>query len=369
MQSSSVRAPALTSSIIRFFLLTTAAVMVIVGLGAYRHLDAVNHDTLATATQARGQGLALVLMRALHQTWTDLQAIGGDYPSLPPDDLTTRLTALTEGERWVAWAGYAGLDGKVQAASGGLLEGVDVAGRPWFRQGLEAPFAGDPHEAKLLASALPASADGTPARLLDLAVPVTDDRRQVVGVVGAHVGLSEVAEFFRETAEALDIEAFMIAGDGAVVIAPTGRTEAAIDTASIRAAMAGARRPFVETWPDGKAYMTYVLPRLTYKNLPPFDWSLVVRIPVSALATRSDVMFRVMGVAVLLASLLAAGVAVWYARSVGRPIQRLADSAVAISRGEDVYPAESRRTREAAILSGALASLQRQLHRDAAPSP
>ncbi|SOD98544.1 cache domain-containing protein [Caenispirillum bisanense] len=366
MEPLSVRAPALASSIIRYSLMSVALVMVILGVGAYRHLGTVNHDTLATATQARGQGLALVLMRALHQTWTDLQAIGSDYSTLPPDELATRLTALTEGERWVAWAGYAGLDGRVRAASGGLLDGADVAGRPWFRQGLEGPFAGNPHEAKLLAPLLPANADGSPVRLLDLAVPVTNDRRQVVGVVGAHVGLAEVAEFVRETAAALDIDAFMITGDGAVVIASSGPAEATIDTASIRAAMAGARRPFVETWPDGAAYMTYVLPKLTYKDLPPFDWSLVVRIPVSALASRSETMLQVMGIAALVASLVAAGLALWYARSVGGPLQSLAESAVAISRGEDVYPAESRRTREAAILSGALASLQRQLRRRAA---
>ncbi|HEX4510232.1 MAG TPA: hypothetical protein VH328_09145, partial [Burkholderiaceae bacterium] len=49
-----------------------------------------------------------------------------------------------------AWMGVVGLDGKVIAASDGLLTNRDVSARPWFSGARDHPYVGDVHRAVLL---------------------------------------------------------------------------------------------------------------------------------------------------------------------------------------------------------------------------
>ncbi|WP_332824664.1 hypothetical protein [Ramlibacter sp.] len=59
----------------------------------------------------------------------------------------------------------------MRAATDGLLEGVDVSQRPWFRNATAGQHLGDVHEALLLAKALRAG-DGAPPRFYDIAFPL-----------------------------------------------------------------------------------------------------------------------------------------------------------------------------------------------------
>ncbi|WP_229446353.1 hypothetical protein [Massilia oculi] len=53
------------------------------------------------------------------------------------------------------WIGMAALDGTVLVEARGLLEGKNVAKRPWFMNALDGTYVGDVHEAVLLAKLLP----------------------------------------------------------------------------------------------------------------------------------------------------------------------------------------------------------------------
>jgi len=86
-----------------------------------------------------------------------------------------------------AWIGFADRDGRVRAATTGVLEGGSVSQRPWFINGLRQAAVEDVHAAALLASKLPPYSDGTPFRFVDVAVPVNDASGQVIGVLGAHL--------------------------------------------------------------------------------------------------------------------------------------------------------------------------------------
>lgn len=86
-----------------------------------------------------------------------------------------------------AWIGFADRDGRVRAATGGVLDGVSVSQRPWFSNGLRQAAVEDVHAAALLESKLPPYSDGTPFRFVDLAVPVRDASGQIIGVLGAHL--------------------------------------------------------------------------------------------------------------------------------------------------------------------------------------
>ena len=86
-----------------------------------------------------------------------------------------------------AWIGFVQPDGKVVAATKGMLEGASVAQRPWFRTGLNDPMVGDVHEAALLASLLAKRADGEPHRFVDIALPIRNGDGVLIGVLGAHL--------------------------------------------------------------------------------------------------------------------------------------------------------------------------------------
>ena len=64
----------------------------------------------------------------------------------------------------------------------GMLEGVSVAQRPWFINGLAGAVVEDVHDAKLLDGLLRKSPDDAPFRFVDVAVPV-------FGPTGARVGV------------------------------------------------------------------------------------------------------------------------------------------------------------------------------------
>ncbi|WP_108659965.1 cache domain-containing protein [Acuticoccus kandeliae] len=313
---------------------------------------------LAEAIAARGRGLEMTFLRSLHDSWRRVDFLAQEIgaPGATPD-LRGRLADLTNAGSWSVWAGYAGLDGLVEAASGGLLEGVSVAARPWYSQGLEGPYAGDAHEAVLLSERLGQTASD-PLRFIDLAAPVLGPNRRPVGVLGIHIDLSKARERFQETAESLGIQAFLVNAGGDIVIASQPLEIDRIDTPSLRAARVGAGRPFVETWPDGAQYMTVVLDDLEYRDLPSFGWSLVIRMPMDALAADQTGFARRLAVAGAIGLAAVVLLTLLYTRLYIRPVTRVADSATAIAAGEDVYPYESRRTREVAALSGAIALLQ-----------
>ncbi|SDD20490.1 sensor domain-containing diguanylate cyclase [Belnapia rosea] len=87
-----------------------------------------------------------------------------------------------------SWIGFTGTDGKVIAATGGLLEGADVSARPWFRPGLAGPHLGDVHPAVMLAKLLPEDqGGGADAYFVDAAAPVHAADGAVIGVIAGHL--------------------------------------------------------------------------------------------------------------------------------------------------------------------------------------
>lgn len=352
------RFPPLGATVLLFVLALFALLIAGAAVLVNQVIAARDEAALATAVEARGRGLETTFMRSLYETWAGVEALAGDIGG-PREvgDLRARLDALTAGSSWIAWAGYAGLDGTVEQASGGHLEGASVAARPWFSQGLNGPYAGDLHDAVLLSERLGGTAE-QPLRFLDLAAPVPDAARRNIGVLGTHIDHAAAQARFRETAQALGVEAFLVGGTGEVVIAPEGVTLERLDTPSLRAARVGASRPFVETWPDGARYMTVVLTDPGYGDLPTFGWSLAVRMPADGLASDRAALLRTIAIAAGAGLLAILVLTLIYLRLYTRPITKMAESAAAIAAGEDVYPYESRRTREVATLSAAVATLQ-----------
>lgn len=313
---------------------------------------------LAEAVAVRVSGVGLDFSRELYQDWRNLRVIAVEMAGRGQPTVRTALDMVVADKERISWAGLASVDGTVTTASSGMLEGADVSSRPWFLNGLEKDFAGDVHPAVLLAEMLP-PIDNEPRRFLDMATPVTDEFGEVEGVLAFHINHHWVEQYLTESAHSLGLDVYVVDRTGNIVARTDGLSEPIDKLQSFRAAMAGARQTSVEKWPDGVTYFTTVVPSLGYADLPTFGWSMIARINndahrINEFASLFIVYFLTLGV--VLAALTALFILIFV-----RPFGKLAKSARAVMRGEDIYPFEANSTAEARVLSAAIARLQNEM--------
>ncbi|MGY6707050.1 MAG: HAMP domain-containing protein [Rhizobiaceae bacterium] len=353
----------LTAAVFGFVVLAALVTAFAAFLFIRQQLAVQGEAALAQAVHVRAQGAEHSLARALHQKWEDTRIIARDLAFQHPASLRAALDLVVGDGSRVSWAGYARVDGTVASASGGLLVGQDVSARPWFQEGLEDDFAGDVHEALLLADLLGPLPDGSPRRFLDFATPVVDANDRVAGVLALHIDFGWAERFLASTAEALQLELFLLNQAGEVIIATDGGDHSGLELASIRSARLGVQSTQLETWPDGERYFTTVVPQVAYEDLPLFGWRLLARIDGQAVAehTRALLIRGAFSIVVLWIALLA--MTIVFVLYFVRPFGRIADNADAIAHGHDAYPIELRRTSEMEKLSSALARLQARIRK------
>ncbi|WP_458093640.1 sensor domain-containing diguanylate cyclase [Roseomonas sp. WA12] len=145
----------------------------------------------------------------------------------PADPAAARrlLEDLRSRSPTFSWIGFTGTDGRVIAATDGLLEGANVAARPWFNPGLAGLHLGDVHPAVLLAKLLPEDrGGGADAYFVDAAAPVRSVDGEVIGVVSGHLTW-RWAQGVREEMTSLSPwqpapELRVLSADGTVLLGP-----------------------------------------------------------------------------------------------------------------------------------------------------
>jgi len=316
-------------------------------------LDSALDRAVRTRTAAAGENLA----RSLHNDWVDLKFLA----SAIPESSSQRITGLMDGMRGdanrISWIGFADMNGIVQQASDDLLVGQDVSERPWFRNGARAPFAGDVHEALLLASLLETD-DPRGLRFVDLAIPVKDGNGETTGVVAVHINFAWAEALLEEQARTLGLALFLTGTDGSIVVSSQDSNPTPQEVAILRAALPGTENAVREVWPDGETYFSSLVPQVTYGDLPNFGWRMVGRLSGDQFSLgldwlRTTGIIAVVGLLAVLGTVTAAFVMIFI-----RPIEEIAARSEEIADGADVYPPDLKRTREAARLSAALTRLQ-----------
>ena len=278
------------------------------------------------------------------------------------DDVRGLFDAVKSTYRPYAWLGLADAEGVVVTAADGLLEGVRVAERPWFRGGMHNTFVGDVHEAKLLADKLRAPG-GEPLRFVDFAAPVRTSDGTVMGVVATHLDWNWVAAVVADVHSGIDVERgveVFVSGRDAQVLYPHGYFG---ETGIAPELLPGGEHGVV-TWDDGETYLVARSP-VDGPYVSDLQWEIVVRQPVShALAAVDDLRWRLflLSVPVVLLFMLVA----WhFATRFSRPVEELARVAQAIDAGsEDARFSQrsgiSELSHLAASLSGMTATLMRR---------
>jgi len=341
-----------------FFALACLLVMLAVpSIFALLRGDRFTDSTLDYAARFRTQAATQELARTLERDWRDLSHLAEQVPQLDPEGLGHLLTGASGDGSRISWLGFADLGGNVVAATNGLLVGVDVSQRPWFRGGLSGGFAGDVHDAVLLAQLL-GGEGGEPLRFIDLALPVRSPAGDPVGVLGMHINAAWLTAELRESAQLYGLDLFLLNPAGEVSAASTTEAPSARELQILRAAQTGVASGGRETWPDGRDYFSSIVPQVGYGDLPNFGWRMIGRLDATQLSFGVDLIRNGAHYALLLMIGAIGLLTVLFVRAVLVPISRLADSAGRISDGSQEYPANSRVTREAAQLSVALTRLQ-----------
>ena len=314
--------------------------------------------------QATGRQTANLLVRVLFAQWREVEGLARlAQASGVNATLRERIETIKAINDRYAWIGVATPDGKVVMASGGLLEGRDVAARPWFSAGLDAAFAGDLHQPLLLQKLIAPDATD-PIRLLDFALPIRRADNSVLAVLGSYLEWPWVRDLVRSVPVPPRTEVLIVSRDGTVIIGPADLEGKKLEIRSAVAAGQGSEVITEETWPDNETYLSAVVPMGGYRGLPSFGWSVIVRQPsaVAYSSMRSVVSDLMAPLLALAGTLLLAGIA--FAHVVGRPVAMLAAAAETIAAGNlDVPVPETGGYREAARIAGALSRVQGALAR------
>lgn len=300
------------------------------------------------------------LDRGMFERYREIYLMSGRLARLKdPMQVQAEIDAAKTSYRYYAWIGLTDDKGIVQAASGGLLKGLDVSQRPWWRNALHGQNLGDVHEAVLLAKHLPARDDGSVARFYDVAFPVVGG-----GVLGAHVSW----DWARDVRDAVfgpnrqsGVEPLVVAADGTVLMGPAGTEGQKLDLASLRRAATGEKGHVIEQWPDGQSYLVGYAASKGFQGSPGLGWKILTRQPKDlAYAPLRTLQWRVTLGGLALAIVFS--VLGWRtARAVTRPLLSLAGAARRLEKGESAEIHTSHAYREVEVLGSAFNSLVAKL--------
>jgi PAS domain S-box-containing protein len=270
------------------------------------------------------------------------------------------LNDVQDSYEYYDWIGLAGLDGKVQVATRGLLEGADVGQRPWFGKALRGDHVSDVHEARLLAGLLPPS--GEARRFVDVAFPYRDAQGQPVGVLGAYLSWRWARDVERSiiapAAVRNHVQALIVAANGLVLLGPPELQGKTLNQPSIGYAKGQDNGYLEERWPDGQSYLVGFSRSKGYGSYPGLGWTVVVRQDTDNAYLPIRQLRRQALLGGLALALLFSLVGLFVARGITYPLGELARAAQRIQRGESVpLSTEGAGYFEVKALSGSLNAL------------
>ncbi|MES3023202.1 MAG: ATP-binding protein [Pseudomonadota bacterium] len=205
-------------------------------------------------------------------------------PGAAPGTRRRALESLQRTYPYYAWIGAAAIDGTVQSATGGLLEGVNVGQRPWFGNALKGVHLGDVHEAVLLARLLP-NDSAAPRRFVDVAIPYGGSAGAPAGVLGAHLSWEWAADIARSIndngAARKQVEAIIVSRSGEILFGPPEWQGRTLKLASVAAARSGAGY-LLERWPGNGTYLVGYARGAGHQSYAGLGWTVLVRQNVDA---------------------------------------------------------------------------------------
>lgn len=230
-----------------------------------------------------------------------------------------------------AWLGITDTQGRITVSTEPRINGADVSQRSWYLGGRRGLHQEDIHDAVLLGKLLPPpQLDELPLRLMDISMPLYARDGRFIGVLATHLSLDWAYQVRNQLLDQLNIpglELLLVNRDGEVIVgSPTLPARSATNLSSLtvfKGSKAGRVGTAVETWPDGRRYLTAAAPALGSHPYPGLGWTVLVRLD-EATAFADARHMGLLALAVGLVSALLFSVVIWWA--VGRklrPMERL----------------------------------------------
>jgi diguanylate cyclase (GGDEF)-like protein len=263
-----------------------------------------------------------------------LNALGATWGADPARARET-LDHLQASVPDFAWLGLVATTGTVMAATQGMLEGVSVSDRPWFRAGLTQTSVHDVRDATLLSKLLPPRAPGEPHRFVDIAVPVKGPSGATEGVLAAHLDwewAARIRDYLLSLSASSKLNTiWILRADGRVLLGPEFDTKPLPEVA-VEEARSGTRPVFVDT--RGSGTLTAVVSAGS-GILGDLGWIVVVRRPLDiAMADAQQIAASILVVGLVLA--LFGTAASWFlAGRLTRPLSELTEQVDRVGRDPD----------------------------------
>ncbi len=263
------------------------SIVLTVVLVALVHKQATEHvkESIGYGLGELAQQTADKLDRGMFERYREVglvaRRIGELDPRADADKRRRMLDDAVDTYGYYSWLGFAAPDGTVLAAARGLLEGANVAQRPWFSNALKGIHIGDVHEAVKLAKLLPAP-DGQPLRFVDVAFPVPGFAGQTAGVLGAHLSWQWAQDVERSVIKPIqagrEVQAVIASRGGQVLLGPQDLLGTTLDLPSMDLARNHKGVGYsLETWPDGKKYLVGHSQTRGYADYPGLGWVVLLR--------------------------------------------------------------------------------------------
>lgn len=178
-------------------------------------------------SQRDAAGIAARVGVLLDRQWDHLQWVARSvqefWPPQDAEELRFILDTAHDNAPHIIWIGVATVsDGRVLAATRKLLEGADVAQRPWFIEGTQRDAAVDVHDALLLQRALSRSPGQGMLRLIDFVSPIRDGDGRIVAMIGSHILWDWVVGVVRREEGHAGAPIALVSSRGKVLLAPEG---------------------------------------------------------------------------------------------------------------------------------------------------
>lgn len=247
------------------------------------------------------------------------------------DQLRAQLEALQDNYNVVSWIGFTDASGVVQAATGGILEGTSIAERPVFQNGRNGMWIGDVHDAILLSQRLP-NPYGEALQFVDIATPVYAQDERFLGVLAVHLSWEWAAyiqrAMFSPAQARQGTEMLLLSAEGSVLLGPDDMLGNPVEGLSpLPTSDTSSPSWSIETWPDGRRYVTGMARSQGFEDFPGLGWVAVSRQPVDqAFAPVQRLQRVIMGIGLVLALVFA--VIGWLVASrLTAPLTRLSHAA------------------------------------------
>ncbi|MDO9435137.1 cache domain-containing protein [Hydrogenophaga sp.] len=343
-------------------LLLTVSLTLFSDRAASNQVRASIGDNLAELAQQTTSRLDRAMFERHREVRLIAQRLGGQTD---PAVVRQTVESVQKSYPYYAWIGVTDAAGTVRTATRGVLEGVDVSTRPWFRNAIAIDQSlGHVHDAALL-NPLQGTQGSEPQRFVDIAFPLTDATNQITGVLGVQLSWNWASDIqdaiFASVNQHRQVEMLIFSTNGTVLLGPQALQGTTLQLPSLEAAARGEAGYSKEVWPDGKTYLVGYSRDNGFDVYPGLQWRVLVRQSLREAYAPVDGLHKRMLIGGLVAAVLFSLLGWLIARTITRPLLNLTDVARGIEAGYAVKAPTRAPYREVALLGNAFNSLVKSL--------